>query len=100
MATPGVPYHGKVLLYETPCAGSCRLSTLSGGFSPGRKSRPAMWERRRYWRQYRCAMPNDRVERGTSVQSVNRAVSILQVLARHGASQVTQIAAELGVHKS
>ena len=45
-------------------------------------------------------MPNDRVERGTSVQSVNRAVSILQVLARHGAAQVTQIAAELGVHKS
>jgi DNA-binding IclR family transcriptional regulator len=45
-------------------------------------------------------MPNDRVERSTSVQSVNRAVSILQVLARHGAAQVTQIAAELGVHKS
>ena len=38
-------------------------------------------------------MPNDRVERGTSVQSVDRAVSILQVLARHGAAQVTQIAA-------
>ena len=45
-------------------------------------------------------MPNDRAERGTSVQSVNRAVSILQVLARRGAAQVTQIAAELGVHKS
>jgi DNA-binding IclR family transcriptional regulator len=45
-------------------------------------------------------MPNDRVERGTSVQSVNRAISILQVLARRGAAQVTQIAAELGVHKS
>jgi DNA-binding IclR family transcriptional regulator len=45
-------------------------------------------------------MPNDRGERGTSVQSVNRAVSILQVLARHGSSQVTHIAAELGVHKS
>jgi len=53
-----------------------------------------------YWRQYCCAMPNDRGERGTSVQSVNRAVSILQVLARHGSSQVTHIAAELGVHKS
>src|SRR5690242_1315361 len=50
--------------------------------------------------QYCCAMPNDRGERGTSVQSVNRAVSILQVLARHGSSQVTHIAAELGVHKS
>ena len=45
-------------------------------------------------------MPNDRGERGTSVQSVNRAVSILQVLARRGPSQVTQIATELGVHKS
>lgn len=35
-----------------------------------------------------------------SVHSVNRAVSILQVLARHGASSVTQIAGELSVHKS
>jgi IclR family acetate operon transcriptional repressor len=34
------------------------------------------------------------------VQSVNRAISILQVLARHGAARVTEIAAELGVHKS
>jgi len=50
--------------------------------------------------QYRCAMLNNRVERGTSVQSVDRAVSILQILARRGAVQVTQIATELGVHKS
>jgi IclR family acetate operon transcriptional repressor len=34
------------------------------------------------------------------VQSVHRAVSILQVLALHGAAGVTEIAAELGVHKS
>ena len=34
------------------------------------------------------------------MQSVHRAISILQVLARHGAAGVTQIAAELGVHKS
>src|SRR5215475_4224469 len=53
--------------------------------SPGRPAR----ERPRAWRQYCCAMPNDRVERSTSVQSVNRAISILQVLARHGTAQVT-----------
>jgi IclR family transcriptional regulator, acetate operon repressor len=38
--------------------------------------------------------------RDTSVQSVHRAISILQVLALHGAAGVTEIAAELGVHKS
>lgn len=38
--------------------------------------------------------------RDNSVQSVHRAVSILQVLALHGAARVTEIAAELGVHKS
>ncbi len=34
------------------------------------------------------------------VQSVDRALTILQVLARHGELGVTEIAAELGVHKS
>jgi DNA-binding IclR family transcriptional regulator len=34
------------------------------------------------------------------VQSVDRALSILQILARHGEAGVTEIAAELGVHKS
>lgn len=34
------------------------------------------------------------------MQSVDRAISILQVLARHGAARVTEVAAELGVHKS
>lgn len=34
------------------------------------------------------------------MQSVDRAISILQVLARHGAAGVTEIAGELGVHKS
>lgn len=34
------------------------------------------------------------------MQSVDRAISILQVLARHGAARVTEIAVELGVHKS
>ena len=45
-------------------------------------------------------MANEREGRDTSVQSVNRAVSILQVLARHGSARVTDIAAELDVHKS
>jgi len=45
-------------------------------------------------------MTNNRVERNGSVQSVDRAISILQVLARHGAAGVTEIAGELAVHKS
>jgi DNA-binding IclR family transcriptional regulator len=35
-----------------------------------------------------------------SVQSVDRAVTILEVLARHGEMGVTEVAGELGVHKS
>ena len=34
------------------------------------------------------------------VQSVDRAISVLEILARHGPAAVTDIAAELGVHKS
>ena len=45
-------------------------------------------------------MANDSAKRDMSVHSVNRAISILQVLARHGALTVTEIATELGVHKS
>ncbi|WP_267243946.1 IclR family transcriptional regulator [Streptomyces sp. PR69] len=37
---------------------------------------------------------------GTAVQSVDRAVSVLETLARHGEAGVTEIADELGVHKS
>ena len=37
---------------------------------------------------------------GAGVQSVDRALVILEVLARAGAAGVTEIAAELGVHKS
>jgi DNA-binding IclR family transcriptional regulator len=37
---------------------------------------------------------------GTIVQSVDRALSILELLARDGESGVTEIASELGVHKS
>jgi DNA-binding IclR family transcriptional regulator len=36
----------------------------------------------------------------TTVQSVDRAVTILEILARTGESGVTEISAELGVHKS
>jgi DNA-binding IclR family transcriptional regulator len=47
-----------------------------------------------------CVMVNSRGTRDNSVHSVDRAISILQVLARHGAAGVTEIAAELDVHKS
>ena len=39
-------------------------------------------------------------EAGAGVQSVDQALSILEVLARTGEGGVTEIAAELGVHKS
>jgi DNA-binding IclR family transcriptional regulator len=45
-------------------------------------------------------MASGRGGRDISVHSVDRAISILQVLARHGAAGVTEIAAELDVHKS
>ena len=45
-------------------------------------------------------MVNNRGVRDNSVHSVDRAISILQVLARHGAAGVTEIAGELDVHKS
>jgi DNA-binding IclR family transcriptional regulator len=45
-------------------------------------------------------MREGRTMRDTSVQSVHRAISILQVLALGGAAGVTEIATELGVHKS
>lgn len=37
---------------------------------------------------------------GSTVQSVDRAVTILELLALHGAAGITQLAQELGVHKS
>lgn len=37
---------------------------------------------------------------GSLVQSVDRAVTVLDILARHGEAGVTEIAQELGVHKS
>src|SRR5680860_1648562 len=44
-------------------------------------------------------MSND-VKPPAAVQSVERAVTILDILARSGESGVTEIAAEIGVHKS
>jgi DNA-binding IclR family transcriptional regulator len=43
---------------------------------------------------------SERVEAGGGVQSVDRALTILAILARLGEVGVTEIAAELGVHKS
>src|ERR1043165_7702849 len=37
---------------------------------------------------------------GSPVQSVDRAVTVLEILAREGEAGVTEIASELGVHKS
>jgi len=49
---------------------------------------------------YRCDMRDGRTVRDTSVQSVHRAISVLQVLALRGATGITDISTELGVHKS
>ena len=45
-------------------------------------------------------VPTTTAVTGTGVQSVDRALGILEVLARSGESGVTEIAAQLGVHKS
>lgn len=51
-------------------------------------------------------MPDDRIENstrdksGAAVQSVDRALLVLEILAKLGAAGVTEIAAELDVHKS
>ncbi|MEV4708542.1 IclR family transcriptional regulator [Actinoplanes sp. NPDC049316] len=46
-------------------------------------------------------MSNGRTERSPAlVQSVDRAVTVLEILARRGDAGVTEIAVELGVHKS
>ena len=45
-------------------------------------------------------MQDSRSGRDNSVQSVDRAISILQVLARRGSASVTEIAGDLGLHKS
>lgn len=45
-------------------------------------------------------MTNSREGRSSSIHSVDRAISILQVLARNGGAGVTQLGNELGMHKS
>lgn len=45
-------------------------------------------------------MSNNIADRSSTVQSVDRAVSVLEILAHAGQCGVTEIAAELGVHKS
>ena len=45
-------------------------------------------------------MPTADSPRETTVQSVDRAVSVLQVLARRGSAGVTEIATDVGIHKS
>ncbi len=48
------------------------------------------------------ASQGENAERGSVVvvQSVDRALSVLEILAAHGEAGVTEVAAELGVHKS
>ena len=45
-------------------------------------------------------MPSSNAPRDTTVQSVDRAVSLLQALARRGAAGVTELSTDVGVHKS
>lgn len=55
---------------------------------------------------YGCPMSNSSAStvraasNGAAVQSVDRAITVLEILARRGDAGVTEIAAELGVHKS
>jgi DNA-binding IclR family transcriptional regulator len=45
-------------------------------------------------------MSNSSTPADASIQSVGRAISVLEILARHGDVRVTEVAAELDVHKS
>lgn len=59
---------------------------------------------------YRCVMSNEAQNKGRGgkeggessggVQSVDRAVTVLEILAREGSAGVSEVAAEIGVHKS
>src|ERR1700751_2296978 len=50
--------------------------------------------------RYCCAMSTSGHEGSGAVQSVDRAVAILEILARDGEAGVTEVARELDVHKS
>src|SRR5690349_6812152 len=50
---------------------------------------------------YSCAMGNNRApESAGGIQSVDRAITVLEILARRGEARVTEVAAEIAVHKS
>lgn len=55
---------------------------------------------------YSCVVSNYNIDTGTSnshaggVQSVDRAISVLEILARRGETGVSEVAAEIDVHKS
>ena len=49
---------------------------------------------------YRCVVRNGSSEAGGGVQSVDRALLALEILARRGEAGVTELAADIGVHKS
>jgi len=82
--------HGGRLREASRCAREYRTGTLALGWFWG------------YFRSHgSCAMRNGVSDSGASaVQSVDRALAILEILARSGENGVTEIAAELGVHKS
>src|SRR5947207_15990130 len=63
---------------------------MSGFMSSGRPSLAG----------YCRAMSNSGHEGGGAAQSVDRAVAILEILARDGEAGVTEVARELDVHKS
>ena len=50
--------------------------------------------------EYRCVVRNGSSEAGGGVQSVDRALLALEILARRGEAGVTELAADIGVHKS
>jgi DNA-binding IclR family transcriptional regulator len=51
-------------------------------------------------RTYRSVMGNTERSRDGGVQSVDRAITVLEILARRGEAGVSEVAAELEVHKS
>nr|WP_157167001.1 MULTISPECIES: IclR family transcriptional regulator [Streptomyces] len=66
----------------------------------GEPRREGPREQRREAHRDKPEKPREAKASAGSVQSVDRAVSVLEILARHGEAGVTEIADELGVHKS
>jgi DNA-binding IclR family transcriptional regulator len=85
----------------TPCAVDLRFvkssaMVLSGvPAADGQRCKEAIFG-------YRCVMGNSEETREPAalVQSVDRAIAVLELLAGKGAAGITEIAGELGVHKS